>query len=212
MEMKTRGMAVCVVLFSGSLVAFSQSEVTCGQAIQAALNPGATLAIDSRPAGIEIVGTDQEAIHVSCTADEMEIGKDTRLRLSGTAGQAKLTITGESFKHGGVHIRIEVPRKTNLGVAMAAGQVKVDEVVGDKNIELQAGQISISSAHKWNYRKVDASVGVGQVNAQVYGEDKGGFFRSFRKDNAEGEYRLYARVTTGQIDLIGRAHAGDGPE
>ena len=210
--MKTLGIAVCAALFSTSLVAFSQADVTCGQTINAALNPSAMLAIDSRPAGIEIVGTDQEAIHVSCTADDMDIARDTRLRFSGTPDRAKLTVTGEHVVHGSLHIRIEVPRKTNLSVEMPAGQVKVDEVVGDKNIELHAGQISISSAHKWNYRKIDASVGVGQVNAQVYGEDKGGFFRVFRKENAEGEYRLYARVTTGQIDLIGKPLHADGPQ
>jgi hypothetical protein len=212
-EMKTLGIAVCVTLFSCSVVALSQSDVTCGQTLNAALNPGSKLAIDSRPAGIEIVGTDQEGIHVSCTADDMESARDIHLRFSGTADHAKLTITGDYVKHGNLNIRIEVPRKTNLGVEMPAGQVKVDEVVGDKDVELHAGQISISSAHKWNYRRVDASVGVGQVNAQVYGENKGGFVRSVRKENAEGEYRLHAHVTTGQIDLIGKqTRAADGLE
>jgi hypothetical protein len=176
----------------------------CGQTLNAALSSSATLAIDSRPAGIEIIGTDQEGIHVSCTADDLDSARDIRLRISGTADHAKLTISGAYLKHGDLKIRIEVPRKTNLGVEMPAGQVKVDEVVGDKDIEMHAGQILISSTHKWNYRKVDASVGVGQVNAQVYGENKGGFIRIVRKENAEGEYRLHAHVTTGQIDLIGK--------
>jgi hypothetical protein len=50
---------------------------------------------------------------------------------------------------------------------------------------------------------VDASVDIGEVNAQAYGADKGGFFRHFTKQNANGEYRLYAHVTTGEIDLLG---------
>jgi hypothetical protein len=91
--------------------------------------------------------------------------------------------------------------------------VKVDEIVGDKDIELHAGQIAISSARAWDYRNVNASVGIGQVNAQVYGADKGGFFRVFRKENADGEYRLHAHVTTGQIDLLGKnAHAATGSQ
>jgi hypothetical protein len=211
--MKTLCVVVCVTLFSGSVAAFSQSDVACGQALNAGLSSGATLAIDSRPAGIEIVGTDQEGIRVSCASDDLEIAKDTRLRFSGTADRGKLAITGENFKHGGLQIRIEVPRRTNLGVQMAAGQVKVNEVLGNKEIEIHAGQISISSTHKWNYRNVSASVGIGQVNAEVYGESKGGFFRNFRRENADGEYRLYAHVATGQIDLIGKqSRAADGLE
>ena len=87
---------------------------------------------------------------------------------------------------------------------MPAGEVKVDEIVGDKDIELYAGQITISSDREWDYRNVDASVDIGEVNARVYGADKGGFFRVFRKENADGEYRLHAHVTTGQIDLLGK--------
>jgi len=206
--MKILGIAAGATLFACNLVSFSQSDVQCGQTLDAPLRSSAMLAIDSRPAGIEIVGTDQEAIHVLCTADDTESASHVRLRFSGTATHAKLTITGAFLKHGNLQIRIEVPRKTNLGIQMPAGEVKVDEIVGDKDIELHAGQITISSARKWDYRDINASVGIGGVNAQVYGTEKGGFFRVFKKENAEGEYRLHAHVTTGQIDLLGKdAHA-----
>jgi hypothetical protein len=202
--MKTLGIAAGAALFACSLVGFSQSDVPCGQALNALLRPSAMLTIDSRPAGIEIVGIDKEAIHVSCTADDTDSARNIRLRFSGTPTHAKLTITGAYLKHGNLKIRIEVPRKTNLGIQMAAGEVKVDEVVGDKDIELHAGHISISSAREWDYRDINASVGIGGVNAQVFHADKGGFFRVFRKENADGEYRLHAHVTTGQIDLLGK--------
>jgi hypothetical protein len=202
--MRTLGIAAGATLFACNLVGFSQSDVPCGQTLNAALRPNTILTIDSRSAGIEIVGTNQEGIHVSCTADDADSARDIRLRFSGTPTHAKLTIKGAYLKHCNLQIRIEVPRKTNLGLQMTAGQVKVEEIEGDKDIELHAGQISISSVREWDYRKVDASVGIGQVNAQVYGEDKGGFLRVFRKENAEGEYRLHAHVTTGQIDLLGK--------
>jgi len=203
-NMKTLGIAAGATLFACNLVGFSQSDVPCGQTLDAPLRPSAILTIDSRPAGIEIVGTDQEAIHVSCTADDTDSARQIRLRFSGTPTHAKLTITGAYLKHGNLKIRVEVPRKTNLGIRMPAGDVKVDEVVGDKDIELHAGQISISSAREWDYRNINASVGIGEVNARVFGADKGGFFRVFRKENADGEYRLHAHVTTGQIDLLGK--------
>jgi hypothetical protein len=41
------------------------------------------------------------------------------------------------------------------------------------------------------------------VNISPDGETKGGFFRDFRKQNPDGEYRLHAHVTTGNIVLIG---------
>lgn len=211
--MKTLSIGSCTILLACNLVAFCQSEVPCGQALDAQLRSSAMLTIDSRPAGLELVGTDQEKIHISCTADDMESARSIRLRYSGTPGHAKLAITGAYLRHGNLKIRVEVPRKTNLSIRMPAGEVKVDEIVGDKDIELHAGQISISSAHKGDYRSVNASVGIGAVNAPVYGANTGGFFRNFRKDNADGEYRLHAHVTTGEIDLLGNnAHTSDEPE
>jgi hypothetical protein len=161
------------------------------------------LTIDSRPAGLDIVGTDQEAIHLSCTVHEVESARDIRFRLSGNQDDGKLTITGGALKNGNLQIRIEVPRKTSLKVQMAAGEVKIEEIAGDKDIDLYAGQISISSARRWDYRSVDLSVDIGEVKAPAYGADEGGFFPGFTKKNANGEYVLHAHVMTGEIDLLG---------
>ncbi len=115
------------------------------------------------------------------------------------------------MRHGdSLHVKIEVPWKTNLRVRMPAGEVKVEEIKGDKDIDLYAGQITISSEHEWNYRSVNASVTIGQVSAAVYGADKGGFFRSFTRKSADGEYRLRAHVMTGEIDLVGRKARAEG--
>jgi hypothetical protein len=202
--MKILPIAAGATLFVCNLVGFCQSDVPCGQTLDAPLPSSATLIIDSRPAGLQIVGTDHEGIHISCTADDADSATRIRLRFSGTPNHAKLTITGDYLKDGNLKIRVEVPRKTNLGIQMPAGEVKVDEIVGDKDIELHAGHISISSARAWDYRNVNASVDIGAVNAPVYGANKGGFFRTVRKENAEGEYRLRAHITTGAIDLLGK--------
>jgi hypothetical protein len=202
--MKILNIAAGLTLLVSSVPCFCQSEVRCGQTLVAPLHRGAELTVDSLSTDIQIVGTDQEAIHVACRADNIDTAADIRLKLSGTATRASLSIAGEHSKHNNLHIRVEVPRKISLAFRMSAGAVKVDEIVGNKDIELTAGAVTISSAHNWDYKDVDASVGIGAVNAQVYGANKGGFFREFRKQDVNGEYRLHAHVTTGQIDLLGK--------
>ena len=200
----------CAVVLACALPGLAQTSATCDQTLTAPLQPRASLTIDSRPAGLEIVGTDQQAIHVTCKADgnTQDTGQII-LRFAPSPNGGKLTIEGPHRKHNNnLQIRIEVPRKTNLSVSMAAGEVKVEEVAGDKSIDLYAGQITVSSQHEWNYRAVDASVTIGEVRAPVYDADKGGFFRSVSRSTSGGEYRLHAHVTTGQIDLLGRK----GPE
>ncbi len=208
--------SVCAVagaaLFACNLAGLAESKVACNQTLTAPLRSSAVLVIDSRPAGLEIVGTDQETIHVTCHGSNSEdTAAHILLQFSPNQDGGKLTIVGNHMRHdNGIQIRIEVPWKTNLSVHMPAGEVKVQEIKGDKDIDIYAGQITISSFHEWNYRSVNASVTIGEVRAPMYDADKGGFFRSITKKSANGEYRLRAHVMTGEIDLEGRKVNSDG--
>lgn len=202
--------AMGVALLACNIAGYAETKVPCGQTLSRPLQSRAELTIESRPAGLQIVGTDREELRVSCTAADDATAEKVALHFSPTANGGKLSVEGPHVQHGNnnLDIKIEVPRRMNLSVRMFAGQVTVEEVKGDKDIEIGAGQITISSIHAGDYRSVKASVGVGEVQAQAFGADKGGFFRSFSRENAGGDYRLLAHVTTGQIELLGHAEQG----
>lgn len=195
------------VLLACTIAGSAETKTPCSQTVSYPLQSRAVLMIHSRPAGVHIVGTDQGAIHVTCSAASDETATSVALHFSPTPNGGKLSIDGTSLQHGnnGLDVRIEVPRRTNLSIRMFAGQVTVEEVKGDKDIEIGAGQITISSIHDGDYRNVDASVIVGEVQAQAFGVEKGGFFRDFSRKNSGGEYWLHAHVTTGQVELLGNA-------
>ncbi|HTX41927.1 MAG TPA: hypothetical protein VMD25_08885 [Acidobacteriaceae bacterium] len=207
--MKTLYAVAGALLLACSLAASAEVQSSCVGTLDAPLLPRADLTIHARPAGLEIVGTDKEVLHVTCKTDDPERAQQVHLEFSGGSGSGTLRIEGPPTHHGDLQIRVEVPRRTNLRVDMGAGEVKVEDVAGDKEISLYAGQITISSAHDWDYQRVDASVDIGEVNAAAYHVDKGGFFRSFTRKTDQGEYRLYAHVMTGQIDLVGKAEPAE---
>ena len=111
--MKTLRATTGAALLACNLSGIAQTEAACGQTLDAPLRSRAVLTIDSRPAGLEIVGTDREAIHLSCTVHDVENARDIRIRLFGNQDDGKLTITGGALKNGNLQIRIEVPRKTS---------------------------------------------------------------------------------------------------
>src|SRR3984885_6322883 len=170
-----------------NLAGLAHAEVPCEQTLDAPLRPRAVLRVHSLPAGLEIVGTDQAAVHVSCTLGDEDDAERIRIRFQGNQDDETLTIAGDLSKGNSVRVRIEVPRKTSLRVEMSAGEGKGEEGAGDMDIDLYAGRIAISSTHPWNYRSVDVSVSVGAVKAPVYGAEKGGFFRGITKETADGE-------------------------
>jgi hypothetical protein len=210
-----RSLCCAAALLACHIAASAETKIPCSQTITHALQPRTDLLIDSTPAGLQIVGTDRDELHVTCTAGSHSDAGNIVLHFSPEAKASKLSIEGAHAQSGNhsLQIRIEVPRRTNLSVRMFAGQVTVEEIKGDKDIEIGAGQIIISSIHPGDYRSVKASVGAGEVQARAFGADKGGLFRSFSRENAAGDYRLEAHVTTGQVQLLGNAEQhGDGPK
>jgi hypothetical protein len=203
--MRTLSAVAGAAVLVWNLAALAQTEFPCGQTVDAPLRPRAVLRVHSRPAGLEIVGTDQAEIHVLCTTGEESDAQRIHIRLKGNQDDETLTIAGDLREGNNLRVRIEVPRRTSLRVEMSAGEVKVEEIAGDKDIDLYAGRIAISSDRRWDYRSVDVSVTVGAVRAPVYGAEKGGFFRSITREAADGEYSLHAHVITGEIALLGRS-------
>jgi len=199
-----------LVLLGSAASDYAETRIPCSQSITRALQSRAVLSIESTPAGLQIVGTDEDAIRVSCTAGSNEIAESVALHFSPTANGGRLSIEYKQSTHGNnnLAVKIEVPRRVSLSVRIVAGQVTVREVKGDKDIQVGAGQITISPIHEGDYNDVDASVGVGEVQARAFGTDQGGFFRSFHKKFPNGDYVLRAHVTTGQIQLLGNAGQG----
>ncbi|HEY6929512.1 MAG TPA: hypothetical protein VJA66_07540, partial [Thermoanaerobaculia bacterium] len=73
-------------------------------------------------------------------------------------------------------------------------------VIGNKDVELNAGDLTVAVHGPDNYAHVDASVYSGEVDAAAFGEEHGGLFRSFHREGA-GPYRLHAHVGAGQLTL-----------
>lgn len=104
--------------------------------------------------------------------------------------------------HNNFQATIEVPRHSNLWARLSAGELVVEDVDGDKNLEVLAGRIQVDVPHAQDYGHRDASVTAGSIEASAFEISKGGLFRSFDQQGP-GKYRLHAHVMTGEIDFRG---------
>jgi hypothetical protein len=171
----------------------AQSSGTCANPFEAAASPGREIAMNLRSGEITIAGTDANVVRVSCT-----VGDNARdIKISFAADH--LTIRGGPDRD--VHFRIEIPRSTNLRVHCSAGDLTVSGIAGDKDIELNAGNLTISVGDASTYRHAEASVLAGNISASPFGVEHDGLFRSFSKDNPAGRYRLRAELLAGNLTL-----------
>ena len=187
-----------VALFFLSAMALSAQDAKLDEIgknpIEAKFVAGGRIRMDFCSSGIEIIGTDEPAIRVSYHPDR----DDVRVRLQVSGDRADLRVT--SCPHNNFKVQVEIPKSTALYARMMAGQIDVEDVTGDKDVEVSFGQLNIDVGKTEQYARVDASVNSGQIDALAFGVNKGGLFRSFDQ-HGPGKYRLHAHVGAGQVDL-----------
>lgn len=99
-------------------------------------------------------------------------------------------------------VELEVPANTNIDTHMKVGDLSVENVEGDKDLELGVGDIRVTREPS-TYRLVRASTGIGDVSSDGYGETSGWLGKTL-KYTGEGKYELHAHVSVGDITLAGK--------
>jgi hypothetical protein len=156
------------------------------------------LRLHVRSGEILIVGTDDNKMTVDLAGKNVDKIQDVKGRFLVAKNVAEFHLTGGPKNE--LQIIIHVPRNLDLTARISAGEVSVQDVEGNKDLELGAGQLTVGVNRPQDYGQVDMSVNIGQVDAEIFGDSKGGLFRSISKD-AGGKYRLHAHVGTGQLSV-----------
>jgi hypothetical protein len=170
-----------------------QTASGCAHPFETAARPGHEIAMNLRSGDITISGGSAEMLRVSCTTSRDDSAR--YLRISFAADH--LTVRGGS--NDDLHLRIEVPQSINLIVRVSAGNVTLSGVSGDKDLELNAGNLIVYVGNPAEYRRTEGSVLAGNLTAGVFGVTKDGLFRSFNQENATGKYRLRAHLMAGNL-------------
>lgn len=174
------------------------SEDVAHHPFEADFPSGGQLQLRIRSAEIHIVGSDENKIAVRVGGEKGSESDDIKASFERSGNSGDLRVTGGPSNN--VTITVQVPRKSNLFVRIFAGDVEVEGIKGDKDIELNAGDLTIGVGDAADYARVKASVTTGAIEAEPFGESRGGLFRSFEKSGG-GRYKLLAHVGSGDLTL-----------
>jgi len=166
---------------------------------EAPLPAGIALRLYLRSGDIHLVGADDNKISVDISGKNADKAKDVKHHLVVQDGSAEFRLSGGPRND--FQITVHLPKNCDLFLRVPAGDVTVDGIAGDKDIELHAGDLSIHVGNPDEYSRVDASVSAGDVSASPFGESRSGLFRSFRKSGS-GRYKLHAHVGAGDLTLL----------
>jgi hypothetical protein len=136
-------------------------------------------------------------------------GNAIRVTLAGNVGAAKVDVSTEGA-HARVLVKetprnnfqatIEVPQTADLVIRLTAGELKVEAITGNKDIESNAGNVDIVTGDSKDYVSVDASVQAGDINAGAFGESRSGLFPRLTW-SGQGKYTLRAKLIAGNLTL-----------
>lgn len=100
-------------------------------------------------------------------------------------------------------VELEVPQNTNLDVHEKVGDLTVEDIEGDKDLDLGVGDIRIAGGRS-AYHLVRASTSIGDVSGPGGYDESGGWLGKTLKYHGDGKYELRAHVSVGDITLEGK--------
>jgi hypothetical protein len=182
-------------------VGFCQTQGTTNlqhQKFETNLASGEDLRLHLHNGDFRIVGSDSETISVHVEGQNVEQAKNIKIQLKRSGGAVDLKLSHVPKNE--LQVTIEIPRSTNLFARMRGGDLSVQGVAGDKDLELTGGNLTIQVGKAEDYGHVDLSVRFGDVSGTQFGDPKGWLGNSVRKDG-NGKYRLRAHVMAGDLVL-----------
>jgi DUF4097 and DUF4098 domain-containing protein YvlB len=192
--MKT-AIAAAMFLTTMSIMPVSLAAQSTGSPVEKDFVSGGKIEMTLESGDYNIRASSDNRIHVRWNEAS---AKGVRVKLTTNGKSADVRV--ENTPHDNFHAIIEVPALADVRVRLTAGNLEMAGIKGDKDIELNAGNLNISVGSSSDWGDVDASVTAGDVNAPAFKEARGGLFRSL-KWKGPGKYRLHAHVMAGNVDL-----------
>jgi len=118
------------------------------------------------------------------------------LTISGTGANLSITDT----PHNNFRATVEVPATADLTVHLTGGNLEIDRITGNKNIDSTAGNVGITVSNLNDYGSVDASVKVGNLDGGPFGSSGSGLAPQL-KWSGPGKYTLRASLGAGNLEL-----------
>jgi hypothetical protein len=195
---------IAAALLGAALVAASGllAQERPSDSLERAFVSNGRIRMDLSAGEYRITGSRDNRIRLEWSVRDADQLSKVKARADVKGADATITTDGPSnhFK-----VNIQVPERTDLYVRLTAGDLRILQIEGNKDVEVHAGDVRIDVGRAEDYQRVDAGIWVGDLNAEPFQISKEGLFRSFDwKGN--GAYRLHAHLKAGDLRLVTKSN------
>jgi hypothetical protein len=192
------------VIFAAGPAGQSSQLPRLSDSLERAFAPGGAIHMNLSAGGYRISGAKEDRIRVQWKVRNVE--DLPRVRVQADVKGSVATLATDGVRNG-FEAEIHVPTRSGLRVRLTAGDLTVEGIEGNKDIESHAGDLTIDVGRAEDYSRVDASLWAGDLEAPPFNVSKGGLFRSFDWKGS-GAYTLHAHLKAGDLRLLSRHASG----
>jgi hypothetical protein len=195
--------AAVLAAFIGAPAVGTAADERVTDSLERAFVANGRISMDLSAGEYRILGRQDDRIRLDWSVRDADQLRRVRARADVRGNEATVTTDGPTnhFK-----VAIQVPARADLYIRLTAGELKVENIQGNKDIESHAGELDIDVGRPEEYHHVEASIWAGELHAAPYHVSKEGLFRSFDW-KGRGPYRLHARLKAGELRLYSRLPA-----
>jgi hypothetical protein len=179
-------------------VTLSAQESRPSGSLERAFPKNGRVKMDLVAADYHITGAAQDRVRIEWRARDADALAKVRTRADVRDNEVSITTDGP--RNSNLTFTIEVPAQSDLYVRQSAGDLTIEGIRGNKDVELRAGDLRIDVGRADDYHKVDAGLWAGDLKASAFQVVKEGLFRSFDW-TGKGPYRLHAHLIAGDLYL-----------
>jgi hypothetical protein len=193
---------MAAALAAVAVAAASGQEARQAGSLERAFAANGSVNMDLVAGDYQITGTPENRVRIEWTARDADALAQVRARADVRDRELRVTTDGPSRKN--LRFTIQVPNQSDLYVRLSAGDLTIEGIRGNKDVELRAGDLRIDVGRVEDYRKVDAGLWAGDLKASAFQVVKEGLFRSFDW-SGNGAYRLHAHLMAGDMYLYSKS-------
>src|SRR6476620_1468674 len=135
-------MTKCLLVTAAMLGAtLSAQDVRPSASLERPFVPNGLVKMALRAGDYRIVGSTQDRVRLDWSIRDAEALAKVRARADVRDHEAKITTDGPGNK--GLRFTIEVPSRSDLYVRLTAGDLTIEDIRGNKDVELRAGDLDI---------------------------------------------------------------------
>jgi hypothetical protein len=191
-------LSLAAVLCVGFALLASAADKRPSDSLERSFAEGGRIRLDLSAGGYTISGSKDAKLRVEWSVRDAEKLKQVHVTPRITGSSATVEIEGPKNNDFDVHIL--VPARTDLVVRLTAGDLKIEGIQGNKDVESHAGDVEIEIGPVADLKYVEASIWAGDLKASALNISKEGLFRSI-KWNGKGRYEVQAHLKAGDLRL-----------